>query len=235
MENLDFDHVSYSRQDETVVATLMRNVYVWMTLALIITGFCALLTAKSMTLLTLIFSNALVFYGLIIAELALVWILSLCINKLSFATATLMFILYSIINGVTLSSIFVVYELSSIATTFFITAGAFAGLAIVGTTTKKDLSAIGKFCYMALFGLILAMLVNLFLRNSMMDLVVSCVGVLIFSGLTAYDSQKIKQILEQADDVDDSMMKIALMGSLTLYLDFINLFLQLLRLFGSRR
>lgn len=210
----------------------MRNVYIWMTLALVITGLAALVTASSPTLLSLIFASRWTFWGLAIVELALVWYLAGRIQSLSFSTATLLFILYSAINGVTFSCIFLVYSLSSIVETFFITAGAFAGMAVIGTTTKKDLSAIGNFCYFALIGLIIAGLVRYFIPGS--DFLISCIGVLVFAGLTAWDTQKIKLMLEQADDVNDGTMKLALMGSLSLYLDFVNLFIYFLRFFGRR-
>jgi len=234
MENLDFNSIETTRRDETVVATLMRNVYLWMTLALVITGLTAALTAKSEAMLSFIFGGKYTFIGLIIAELVLVFILAGRIQKMSFSTATLMFILYSVVNGLTLSAIFVVYSMGSIATTFFITAGTFAALAVYGTITKKDLSGWGKFLFYALIGLIIAGIVNIFMHNTIFDFVVSVIGVVIFAGLTAYDSQKIRQMMATASEVNDSTMKLALIGSLSLYLDFINLFLYLLRIFGSR-
>ncbi len=234
MDNLDFNTLGTTRHDDLIVASLMRNVYLWMTAALVITGLCALLTAKSQAMITFLFTNPWAFIALVVAELALVFILSARIGKMSFETSTLMFIGYSALNGVMLSSIFIVYSLSSIATTFFICAGSFAVLAGIGTVTKKDLSVVGKFCYMAVIGLIIAAVVNMFLHNTLFDLLVSAIGVLIFAGLTAYDSQKIRQMLEMAGDVNEGTMKLALMGSLSLYLDFINLFLYLLRFFGRR-
>lgn len=235
MENLDFNSMNTGVRDDSVVATLMRNVYLWMTLALVITGLTALFTAQSEVLLSLIFLNTWTWIGLIVTELVLVLVLAAAINKMSFSVATLMFILYSIVNGLTLSVIFLVYEMPSIATTFFVTAGMFGAMAIFGTITKKDLSGIGKFALMALIGLIIAGVVNMFLQNSMFDLVISAIGVVIFAGLTAYDSQKIRQMLVNAYDVDDTTQKIALYGSLRLYLDFVNLFLYLLRFFGNRK
>ena len=156
------------------------------------------------------------------------------INKLSLTTATLMFVLYSVINGAMLSSIFLIYTASSIATVFFITAGTFAAMAIVGYTTKADLSSMGKILFMALIGLIIATIVNIFVKSSGLDMIISYVGVLIFVGLTAWDSQKIKQMMLQAPDAGEGMQKMALLGALTLYLDFINLFIYLLRIFGRR-
>lgn len=213
---------------------LMRKVYVWMTLALVITGFTAYGVANSPGILQAIYTNQILFWGLIIAEFALVFGVSAAINKLSLTTATLMFILYSVINGALLSYIFLYYTASSVATVFFITAGTFAAMAIVGYTTKTDLSSMGKILFMALIGLIIATLVNIFIKSDGLTMILSYVGVLIFVGLTAWDSQKIKQMLLQAPDADEGAQKLALLGALTLYLDFINLFIYLLRIFGRR-
>ena len=214
---------------------LMRKVYVWMTLALIITGVTAYGVANSPGVINAIYSNSAVMWGLIIAELALVIGISAAINRLSLATATLLFVLYSAINGVVLSSIFLVYTTSSIASVFFITAGTFAVMAFVGYTTKADLTSLGKILLMALIGLVIASLVNVFfLKSTGFDLIISYVGVLIFVGLTAYDSQKIKQMLMMAPDAGESSQKLALLGALSLYLDFINLFIYLLRILGKR-
>lgn len=215
---------------------LMRKVYLWMTLALVITGFTAYYVATSEQILTLIYGKPATIWVLIIAEFALVFGLSAGINKLSLPVATLLFVAYSVINGATLSVIFLAYTLSSIANVFFITAGTFAAMAFYGYVTKKDLTSVGRLCFMALIGIIIAMLVNVFLiKSSGFDLLISCVGVLIFVGLTAWDSQKIKQMLLDAPDAGEQMQKYALLGALTLYLDFVNLFIYLLRLFGSRR
>lgn len=217
-------------------ASLFRSVYVWMTLALVITGFTALYVAKSYTLLNLMLQNQMAFWGVLIAELGLVFYMSARINRISFTTVTILFIVYSILNGVTMSMLFLIYTMSSIATTFFVTAGTFGAMALFGYATKKDLTRIGNLCIMGVIGLIIASLVNMFLHNSMMDLIISYVGVLLFVGLTAYDSQKIKQMLSGEDiEVNETTQKIALMGALTLYLDFINLFLYLLRILGDRK
>lgn len=224
---------SYERSAQL---SLFRQVYLWMAMALVITGFMAMLVAESQTLLSLIFSSKLTFFGLIIAELALVWYLSARIDRISFTTATLMFIIYSLLNGAMLSSVFLLYTASSIASTFFITAGTFGVMCVYGYLTKRDLTSLGNLCLMAVIGLIIAGLVNLFLQSSLMSLIVSGIGVLVFVGLTAYDSQKIKRmLLQEGLEVNDSTRKIALLGSLTLYLDFINLFLYLLRFLGDRR
>ena len=235
MDNLDFNSIESTRYSDSVVATLMRNVYIWMTLALVITGLTAMVTAKSEALMTFIFTNNWAVIALMILQLGLVFYFSARINRMSFSTATAVFILYSAITGLTFSSIFVVFSMNSIATTFFITAGMFAAMALVGSFTKKDLSGIGKFALMALIGLIIAGIVNMFLRNAMMDFIVSGIGVLVFAGLTAYDSQKIRQMLQMQSEINESTQKLALLGSLSLYLDFINIFLYFLRFFGSSR
>ncbi len=217
-------------------STLMRNVYSWMTLALVITGFVSLYMAKSQTLLSMIMQNSMLLWILLIAEIGLVIFLSARIHRISFTTATLLFIAYSILNGVTMAFIFLIYTMTSIATTFFVTAGTFGVMALYGYVTKKDLSRIGNICIMALIGLIIATVVNIFLKNTMMDLIISGIGILLFVGLTAYDSQKIKQLLTADDiEVNETTQKIALLGSITLYLDFINLFLYLLRFLGDRK
>lgn len=217
-------------------STLLRSVYVWMTLALVITGFVSMYVAQSYQLISLIFGNKLALWGMLIAELAVVFYLSARINSISFTKATVMFIIYSILNGATLASIFLVYTMSSIASTFFVAAGTFGVMALYGYVTKSDLTRIGNICLMALIGLIIATLVSMFWQNSMLQMIITYVGVILFVGLTAYDSQKIKRLLT-ADgiEVTEETQKIALLGALTLYLDFINLFLYLLRLLGDRK
>ncbi len=213
---------------------LMRKVYVWMTMALAITGICAYGVAQSPSLMRLLFSNSMTIWVLFIAELGLVFYTTARIDKLSLTTATSLFILYSALNGVTLSSIFAIYAGATIAKVFFITAGTFAAMAVYGYVTKADLSKMGQIMFMALIGLIIATVVNVFLKSAMFDLILSYIGVGIFVGLTAWDSQKIKRILAVQTDMSETAQKIALMGALTLYLDFINLFLYLLRIFGNR-
>ncbi|MDY6247943.1 MAG: Bax inhibitor-1/YccA family protein [Prevotella sp.] len=214
---------------------LMRKVYVWMAMALAITAITAYGVASSPALTSLIFGNKLIFFGLIIAELVLVFWVSARIEKLSLTKATLMFIVYSVLNGATLATIFFAYSPEIITKTFFVTAGTFGAMAVYGYFTKSDLSSWGKLLIMAVIGLIIAGVVNIFLRNSLMDFVISVIGVLIFVGLTAYDSQKIKRMLMMQADMGETAQKVALMGALSLYLDFINLFLYLLRLFGRDR
>ena len=221
---------------KTAQSTLMRSVYTWMTLALAITGLTAMYMAKSLTVINMMMQNSMLFWGVLIAEVVLVMYMSARFNKISFTTATLLFISYSILNGVTLSILFLVYTASSIATTFFVTAGTFGAMALFGYVTKKDLTRIGSLCIMGVIGLIIASVVNMFLHNTMMDMIISYVGVLLFVGLTAYDAQKIKHLLSGDDiEVNESTQKIALLGALTLYLDFINLFIYLLRILGDRK
>ena len=233
---LNFDAVSRERELSMSAAfpVLMRKVYVWMTLALVLTGVTAYGVATSPGVLMALYSNRILFWGLVIAEFALVIGISAAINKLSLTMATLMFVLYSVINGALFSSIFMIYTMSSIASVFFITAGTFAVMAFVGYTTKKDLTSMGKILFMALIGIIIATVVNIFLKSTGLEMIVSYLGVLIFVGLTAYDSQKIKNMLLMAPDAGEAAQKLALLGALSLYLDFINLFIYLLRIFGRR-
>ena len=221
-------------QASAALPALMRKVYVWMTLALAITGFTAYAVAATPNLQQIVLMNSWVMWGLILAEFALVMGISWGINKLSLTTATLLFVLYSVINGATLSVIFVAYSIGTISKVFFITAGTFAVMAFIGYVTKTDLSKLGKILFMALIGIIIATVVNIFVKSSGLDLILSYLGVLVFVGLTAYDTQKIKQMLWQAGDMSETSQKIALLGALSLYLDFINLFLYLLRIFGRR-
>jgi len=219
---------------EATTNKMIRKVYLWMCAALAITGMTAYYVASSPEILSVIFSSKAAFFGILIAELVLVLILSAAIDTMSAGVATILFILYSVLNGVVMSSIFLVYEFESIATTFFVSAGMFGVMALVGTITKKDLTKVGNILIMALLGLIIAAVVNIFLMNETMDMIVCGVGVLIFVGLTAYDAQKIKALLA-GEEENDRTSKLAVLGALSLYLDFINIFLYLLRLFGRRR
>lgn len=238
MDYEEFSTVA-SRERELEMSTafpvLMRKVYLWMAMALVITGFTAYYVATNETILMAIFTNQVLFWGLVIGELALVIGLSAAINKLSLSTATLMFVLYSIINGVTMSFIFLAYTSSSITNVFFITAGTFAVMAMFGYFTKTDLTSMGKILMMALIGIIIASIVNIFTKSQGLAIILNYVGVLVFVGLTAYDSQKIKEMLRVAPNAGEGAQKLALLGALSLYLDFINLFLYLLRIFGDRR
>lgn len=218
-------------------SALMRNVYSWMAGALAITALTAMVVAKDVNILYTIASTPALMWGLFIAELALVVILSARIMKMSFISAGVMFAVYAILNGVTMSFIFLVYTAESIAQTFFITAGTFAGMSLVGYLTKKDLSTFGRTLYMLLVGLVIATVVNMFMHNAGLTVILNYMGVIVFVGLTAYDTQKIKKMMIACGEagVNDQTSKIALLGSLTLYLDFINLFLYLLRFLGKEK
>jgi len=217
-----------------VTQVTMSKVYAWMALALVVSGITALYTVGNETLLNLVLGNSFTIWGLMLAELGLVIYLSARLDKISFTTGALLFGVYSVLNGITLSLILLVYTMSSIYTAFFTTSLTFAAMSIYGYTTKKDLSSLGSYLLMALIGLIIATLVNLFLKNGVMDLIITYVGIFIFVGLTAYDTQKIKTALEYGGSYGVDTRKIALMGALSLYLDFINLFLYILRLLGRR-
>ena len=221
---------------KSAAAVLFRHVYLWMTLALAITGLTALTVYNSPGLTSLIFSSNVTFYGLLIAEVILVLVMTSAINRLSFTAATLLFILYSVVNGATMSIYLWAYTEESVASTFFITAGTFGVMSAYGSLTKRDLSSWGNLLTMALIGLLICLVVNIFWSNSIFNLIISCVGVLLFTALTAYDSQKIKQMLQaHATEVNDSTQKMALIGALSIYLDFINLFIYLLNLLGKRK
>ena len=220
----------------SVLAVLMRNVYTWMACGLAMTALTAMIVGRNENWVYTLATSGM-YWGLLIAEVVLVIFLSARINKMSFATAGLMFAAYAILNGVTMSFIMLAYTAESIAQAFFVTAGTFGGMSLVGFFIKKDLSAMGRTLMMALIGLIIATIVNIFWQNSMMASILNYAGVIIFVALTAYDTQKIKVMLQQAQyaGISDQTNKLALMGSLTLYLDFINLFLYILRLFGNRK
>jgi FtsH-binding integral membrane protein len=205
--------------------------YRWMTLGLATTGVVALAVANSPAALDVLLGNRILFYGLLFGQLGLVFALSAVAMRVSTAVAALMFFAYAALTGVTLSTLFLVYTASSIASTFFVTAGAFAGLSAYGAMTKRDLSAFGRFALFALIGIILASVVNLLLRSSGLDWLISVVGVLLFGGLTAYDTQRLKAIFQSGQ----TNANLPLVGALTLYLDFINMFLFLLRFLGDRR
>ena len=211
----------------------MSGVYTWMTLALALSGLTAFGVASSPAILHLIFGNELVFFGLIIAELVLVMVFSFRVHKMSVTAASLVYIVYSILNGITLASIFIVYTKTSIFSVFLISAGMFAAMSIYGRVTKQDLRSAGRYLTMAIFGVIIASVVNIFLKSSSLDWLLSLVTVGIFVGLTAYDTQKAYAIAERSDG-SDMFAKASVVMALELYLDFINIFLSLLRLFGKK-
>jgi hypothetical protein len=219
------------------VNSFIQSVYNWMAVGLGLTGVTAFLVANSPAMMQLIFGNRLLFFGLIIAELVLVFSISAKVGKMTASTATGLFVLYAVLNGLTLSVIFLAYTASSIASTFFICAGTFLACSIYGMMTKRDLTSMGGFLMMGLIGIIIASVVNMFVQSSGMAMVISYIGVLVFVGLTAYDTQKLKNMaMTQPDGLDAAVIrKGAILGALSLYLDFINLFLMLLRIFGGGR
>ena len=215
--------------------SVFRRVYIWMTMALCITGLTALIIANNNDIMYSLLQNEATFWIIMIAELALVFILAGRLHKLSMGTATILFILYSVLNGITMSLIFIIYTESSIAATFFVTAGTFGAVSLYGFATKKDLSSWGSILIMGVLGIVIASVVNIFMGSETLYWIISYAGVLIFVGLTAYDTQKIKEVLLNPNvEVDDNLNKIALFGALQLYLDFINLFMHLLRIMGSK-
>jgi FtsH-binding integral membrane protein len=224
-------------QTQILVNEFIRSVYNWMAIGLGLTGFAAFYVSNNAPLMKLIFGNQLIFFGLIIGELVLVFSLAGRAHKMQASTATGLFILYAALNGVTLSAIFLIYTRSSITSTFFICAATFVACSIYGMTTKRDLTSLGGFMTMGLIGIIIASVVNLFVRSSGMSMIISYVGVLVFVGLTAYDTQKLKTMaLSQPDGLEAGVVrKGAILGALSLYLDFINLFLMLLRILDSNR
>jgi hypothetical protein len=224
-------------QVQVRVNSFVRSVYNWMAIGLGITGLVAYSVANLPQVRSIVFGSGLVFFGLIIAQLVLVFMISARIHRMQAATATLLFVLYSALNGATLSSIFLAYAQSSITSTFFVCSATFVACSIYGWTTRRDLTSMGGFLTMGLIGIVIASLVNLFLQSSAVSAIVSYVGVLVFVGLTAYDTQDIKNMaMAQPADLDaGAVRKGAILGALKLYLDFINLFLMLLRIFGSSR
>lgn len=223
------------KSEKSIVNSVMKNVFTLMTLALAATGAISYIVSNNIQIIKAILENQPLFWGLIIGELVLVMVLSAMINRISFTTALILFALYSVINGVTLAPLFIVFTAESIASALFVTAGTFGAMAIFGYITKFDLSGIGKILIMALFGLIIASIVNIFLASSQMEMIINYAGVLIFTGLTAYDTQKIKNLVQENINNENIIPKLSVIGSLTLYLDFINLFIKLLQLMGKRK
>jgi len=210
-----------------------RKVYAYMAGGLFATGVTAMAVASSESLVNMILQNRILFYALLIVEFIMVLAFSKVVEKLSTPAAAAFFFAYAVLNGVTMSIIFMVYTASSIASTFFVTAGTFGALSVYGYATKRDLTGVGNVAIMGLIGLVIASIVNIFLNSPMMYWLTTFVGVIVFTALTAYDTQKLKQFALSSGA--DQQSKVALQGALMLYLDFINLFLYLLRLFGRRR
>ena len=231
------ESISLRKTDTQVLVNgFIRSVYNWMAVGLALTGFVAFYVANSEFLLRLIFGNRLIFFGLIIGELALVFTISARVQRMQASTATALFVLYAVLNGATLSSIFLIYTRSSITSTFFVCAATFIACSIYGWTTKRDLTSFGGFLFMGLIGIIIASVVNMFVRSSGMSMIISYIGVFVFVGLTAYDTQKLKTMaVSQPAGLEAGVIrKGAILGALSLYLDFINLFLMLLRILGNR-
>jgi FtsH-binding integral membrane protein len=224
-------------QAQVLVNSFVRSVYNWMAVGLALTGGIAYYTAHSQAMMRLIYGNPMTIFILIAVELGLVFYLSARIQRLEGSTATALFMLYAALNGVTLSFIFIVYSSTSIASTFFICSATFVACSIYGMSTQRDLTSVGGFMMMGLIGIIIASLVNMFIKSTAMQMIISYIGVFVFVGLTAYDTQKLKHMaLTQPAGLDAGVIrKGAILGALTLYLDFINLFLMLLRIFGNSR
>lgn len=234
MEN--YNNYGYGPQSMTMaqsVTKVMRGVYLRMCAALVVTALTALLVAADGSLVYMMATNRILFWGLLIAEFGVVIALAGALHKMSTGVASLLFYAYAVLNGIVFSMLFYVFDIASLAQTFFITAGVFGAMTVYGYFTKSDLSKIGSILVMALFGLIICIIVNIFLKSSGLDWIISFAGVAIFIGLTAWDTQKIKQMI--AYDGGANTGKIATLGALSLYLDFINLFLYLLRFFGGSR
>lgn len=228
-------YVTSQTAAESAAATLFKSLYMQMAAALTITGLVAYFLSESVDFWYFLAENSFAIWGIFIAQIVLVIWLSARLPKMSMTSATLLFILYSALMGVTMSTIFMIYTMSSIASVFFITAGTFLVMSLIGFFTRIDLTRVGSLLFMALVGLIIASVVNIFLHSDTLYWVVSYAGVVIFVGLTAYDTQKIKNTFIQYGVVDEMGQKLALYGAFSLYLDFINLFLHLLRIMGDRR
>ncbi len=232
---MNYQTVSTTRTRTEVLNAFMRGVYTWMTFGLLLTAGVAWFVSNSPALTQAIFGNQMLFFGLIIAELALVVGISAGIRRLSPSAASGLFLLYSALNGVTLSFIFLVYAQATIVQAFVVSAAMFGGMSLYGLTTKKDLTSWGSFLVMGLFGVIIASVVNIFMHSSTMNFIISIAGVIVFTGLTAYDTQKLTMMGESMPDDAAVVRRGTILGALTLYLDFINLFLMLLRIFGGNR
>lgn len=233
MENFSTSTSQAMTQEK--VSSLFKNMYMQMASALALTGVTAFVLSESASFMTYLIYNPWLWWVCMLAEVGVVLFLSARVMKMSTNMATLMFVLYSMLTGVTLSTIFLVYQMETIATTFFVTAGTFFAMSLVGYFTKTDLTKMGSMLRMLLIGLIIATVVNIFVASSALYWITTYVGIIIFVGLIAYDTQKIKEIFYKHGSVDESGYKLALMGALTLYLDFINLFIYLLRFFGGSR
>ena len=216
-------------------AVLLKNVYAWMALALGVTGVAAMYVSNNQAIISYLYEHFGLFMGLLIVELLLAIVFTARFHKLSFNAASILFGLYALLTGVSLAPVFLIYTQESIASTFFVTAGTFGAMSLFGYFTKRDLSPWGRYLFMGLLGIIIASVVNFFMQSTRLEWIITYVGVLVFVLLTAYDTQKIKNMLAERGEVNESSLKLALLGSFMLYLDFINLFLKLLRILGKRK
>jgi FtsH-binding integral membrane protein len=225
--------ISLQQANEQAQRKFLSGVYQWMVLALAISGAVAWFVAATPVAKNIVFGNPIALIAVVIAEFALVWWLSASIRTISVKAASIAFVVYSALNGVTLSAVFLVYTGASIGRIFLITALMFGGMSLYGLKTKSDLNSMGRYLFMALIGIVIASIVNLLLGSSVLDVIISMVTVLVFTGLTAYDTQKLLAVARSSDGTE-VFHKVAIIGALELYLDFINIFLSLLRLFGRR-
>lgn len=227
------NYTTAQSQSQSMVASLFKSMYMQMAAALTLTGVTAYFLSQSFGFMSFLFENSAMLWIVFFAQLGVVIWLSSRVMRMSMGAATLLFVLYSVLTGVTFTTIFLVFDLGTIATTFFVTAGTFLAMSLIGYATKMDLSRVGNVLIMMLVGLIIATVVNIFLASDTLYWIITYAGVIIFVGLIAYDTQKIKDLFLEYGSADESGQKLALLGALTLYLDFINLFLFLLRIFGG--
>lgn len=233
---MSYSSPNVTRADVAKESGIISQVYAWMTAGLLTTGAIAAFVANTPALVNFITGSNIIFFGLLILEIVMVWVLAANIGRMSAGLATGMFLTYAALNGLTLSVIFLAFTAESIATTFFVTAGTFGAMSLYGYTTKQDLTKIGNILVMALIGFIIGSVVNIFLASTALYWILTYAGIVIFIGLIAWDTQKIKRLIAQnAGGNDSSFQRIAILGALILYLDFINLFLLLLRILGNRR
>ena len=227
------NYTTAQAQSQSMIASLFKSLYMQMAAALTLTGITAYFLSQSYDFMAFIFNNPSMLWIVFFAQLGVVIWLSTRVMRMSMGAATLLFVLYSVLTGVTFTTIFLAFDLGTIATTFFVTAGTFLAMSLIGYATKMDLSRVGNVLYMMLIGLLIATVVNIFVASSTLYWIITYAGVIIFVGLIAYDTHKIKQLFLEYGSADESGQKLALLGALTLYLDFINLFLFLLRIFGG--
>ena len=229
------NYVTSETRTQSMVSTLFKSLYMQMAAALAVTGITAYFTSQSEAFWNMLATTPSILWVLLFAQLGLVFWLSARVMHMSISSATILFIAYSVLTGVTLSSIFMVYNIGTIATAFFVTAGTFFTMSLVGYTTRMDLSRLGNILYMMLIGLVIATVVNIFVASTTLYWITTYAGVIIFVGLIAWDTQKLRNLFLEYGSADEGGQKLALLGALTLYLDFINIFIYMLRIFGSNR